>query len=258
MVNSGSKTAKKTYISKKIKDNDIQISLKDINDDYSWCDYGNFKVIIMKKNGYINATKLIHQSSKNKKLNDWTRGKLNQELIDEFSLLLDIPANHLIIPITTSSKNLTEIRGTYVHPLLITHIAHWISPKFAVKVGIWIEEWKNYSNENFIEYYNCLSKLEPSLNLNKEKTIQKELKKKLHGKTEVPTEMGYIDLLTNKDLIEIKSYDDWKCGLGQLIVYSIGYSNKQKCMYLFDVNDQKINHIQKACDLNDIKLIIYD
>jgi hypothetical protein len=62
MVKSGSKTNKVFKQSNKtIKDgnNIMNIVFKDINDDYAWGKYGDFKVIIMKENGYINATKYV-------------------------------------------------------------------------------------------------------------------------------------------------------------------------------------------------------
>jgi hypothetical protein len=61
----GSKTVKAKTPSNKIlkKKNDIrEISFKDINDVYSWGNYGDFKVIIMKENGYINATKICNDA----------------------------------------------------------------------------------------------------------------------------------------------------------------------------------------------------
>jgi hypothetical protein len=45
--------------------------------------------------------------------------------------------------VSTGSKNLTIIRGTYVHPDLIPHIASWESPKFAVKVSKIVNEYYN-------------------------------------------------------------------------------------------------------------------
>ncbi|AGD93036.1 putative KilA-N domain-containing protein [Megavirus lba] len=135
---SGSKTTKPVQKSNKLvkKKHDIRnISYKEINDKYSWGRYGSFKVIIMKENGYINATKLIHLASDKKKLNDWTRGKQAEEYITELSCDTGLTAAEILIPITTSSKNLTEIRGTYCHPDLIPHIAAWASPPFAMRVS---------------------------------------------------------------------------------------------------------------------------
>ena len=260
---SGSKTAKKFIPSgknSKPKTDIRNVIFKDINDDYAWGKYGNFKVIMMKENGYINATKLCAEATtKNgnkKELKHWKANTDTKVIMDEISFEVGIPHDQLSITIT--GGKLTIIRGTYVHPMLITPIANWISPKFAIRLGIWIEEWKNYSEENFSKYYDELANLEASQNSCKEFTIKNILKKKYKGKTEVPTEMGYIDLLTNNLLIEIKCYDNWKCALGQLIAYSIEYPNKKKCMYLFNVSVKKTSHIEKVCRLNNIKLMIYD
>jgi KilA-N domain len=164
--------------------------------------------------------------------------------------------NELIIVITGGKK--TKIRGSYVHPMLTTHIAYWISPKFAVKVGMWIEEWKKYSNKNLSKYYDSLSKLEPYQNNNKEKIIQSKLQKKLGGDIEVPTIFGNIDLVTNDKLIEIKTYDNWKFALGQVLAYGDLYNNKKKCIYLFDVpDDAKINVIKKLFAKHNVSLELY-
>ena len=236
----------------------IHISFKNINNDYHWGKYGDFKVIIMKENGYINATKLIAgdcTNNGNKKFNDWSRGKNNKKLMNEISSFVGIPVNLLYNTISTGPNNL---RGTYVHPLLMTHIAYWVSPKFSAKVGIWIEEWKSYSKQNEVEYYESLSQLDSYQNDNREKIIQKKLQKKLGGKTEVETPVGNIDLLTKSELIEIKSFDNWKHALGQLIAYSTFYPNKEKCMYLFDSSNKSVHNIKKICKANDIRLVIYD
>jgi hypothetical protein len=130
-----------------------------------------------------------------------------------------------------------------------------VSPKFAVKVGIWIEEWKKYSDKNLLDYYDALSDLEPFNHNNKKKLIQKKLHKKYGGQIEVTTQVGDIDLLTDDLLIEIKTYDNWKCALGQLIAYSTFYPNRDKCMYLFDIGDKDVKIIKKICNKENIKFM---
>lgn len=44
------------------------------------------------------------------------------------------PASELIQTVLGGQN--TEIRGTYVHQILVPHIASWISPKFAIKVSL--------------------------------------------------------------------------------------------------------------------------
>ena len=250
-----------TYIGSKTN-NINNIIFKDINEDYSFGKYGDFNVIIMKKNGYINATKLCSNAeTKNgtrKEFYRWLENNNSKILIKEISTFLEISQDKLLITITGGSKKLTIIRGTYIHPLLITHIAYWISPKFAINVSLWIDEWKKYSNENLIKYYDTLSKLDTYERLEKEKEIQLFLQEKLGGNIEVDTKIGRIDLLTNDSLIEIKTYKDWKCALGQLLAYSIFYPQKKLYMYLFDVKNNDTKLINKICNKNNINLMIYD
>jgi hypothetical protein len=60
------------------------ITFEHINDDYAWGKYmGDFKVIIMKKNGYINATKLCTLGGKHYK--HWKENKGTKELFDAFN-----------------------------------------------------------------------------------------------------------------------------------------------------------------------------
>ena len=149
-----------------------------------------------------------------------------------------------------SGGNNTEIRGTYMHPVLVTHIAYWCDPGFAIKIGIWIEEWKKYSPENELRYWKAVSDIKPNKTSDIEKQIQHKLHKKLGGEIEVYTTFGRIDLLTDDAIIEIKKYDDWKCAIGQIDVYSTVYPDKQKMIYLFDVPENNI--------LDDIKTICHN
>jgi hypothetical protein len=109
-----------------------------------------------------------------------------------------------------------------------------------------------------MDYFEALSSLDAYNNNNKEKSIQKKIHKQLGGEIEAGTPIGDIDLLTDDKLIEIKSYDDWKCGLGQIIAYSTFYPDREKHLYLFDVGDNKITIVKKICKNNDIRLTVYD
>jgi hypothetical protein len=50
---------------------------------------------------------------------------------------------------------------------------------------------------------------------------------------EVPTLAGNIDILTERELIEVKSVKSWKCAVGQVLVYAQSYPNHQKRIHLF-------------------------
>lgn len=181
---SGSKTVKKPHISnkkshiniKKDKKNILNISFKDINDEYCWGNYGDTKVILMKENGYVNATKLCSdaktKTGTKKEFKEWKKNASSKELMkalqnDLLSSGENLPGEksppEILIPITTGSKHHTEIRGTYAHPDLIPQILSWASPSFAIRVS-------RIVNEYFTKIE--LKKLEEELEI-KDHTIHK-------------------------------------------------------------------------------------
>ena len=223
--------------------------VKKINDDYSYYYYNDFKIIIQNKSGRINATDLCKKAGK--EVRHWKENKISKELIKELSKYLDMSEKRIIMTNMQGNK----IKGTYVHPLLITHIACWCGPNFAIKVSIWIEEWKKYSKKNELRYWRAIDEIKPSNNSTTEKQIQRKLYKKLGGEMEVDTTFGRIDLLTDDAVIEIKKYDDWKCAVGQVIMYSSDYPDRERIIYLFDVpEDNILDVIKTKCRNENIKV----
>lgn len=119
--------------SKKVK----TITENDINDEYSWDEYGDLKIIIMKENGYINATKVCNdiptKTGIKKKFTHWQQDADAIDIIKALSKVNKIPIDDILIPIT--GGNIAEIRGTYVHPDLVPFIISWASPAFAVRMS---------------------------------------------------------------------------------------------------------------------------
>ena len=142
-------------------------------------------------------------------------------------------------------------QGSWIHPYIATNLAQWISSTFAIKVSIWIDDWRKTQEENNLKYISELKDIKPDLfNDDIEKKIQEKLHKQLGGLIEVETDFGYIDLLTDTSIIEIKNGDNWKHGLGQLIVYSHFYPNHKKILYLFNI--RKNYKIDEFCIKYDI------
>lgn len=50
---------------------------------------------------------------------------------------------------------------------------------------------------------------------------------------EVNTPVGKIDILTDKEIIEVKRVSGWKSAVGQILVYGYYYPNHQKRIHLF-------------------------
>jgi hypothetical protein len=192
--------------------------------------FNGFNVRVRESDGYIHATDMCKIGKK--RWAKYIENKTTKEFIEELSTSVEIPTNLLIQSITTGTN---ENRGTWVHPHIATHMAQWISNIFAVKVSGWIDQW-NQSVENNQIYIYELNNLIRSKSDQKEKEIQKILSVKLNANIEVKTKYGYIDLINDVDIIEIKTADKWKSALGQILAYSDNYPNHKKWLYLFGGN----------------------
>jgi hypothetical protein len=189
--------------------------------------------ISVREDGYINATQLCKAG--NKRLDNYKESPRNIDFMNLLSIESGIPVNKLYISIIGGTKP-----GTWIHPLLATYFAQWISSKFAVKVSLWIEEWKKYNNNKKI-YETEINNLKPDNNeyFFKEKQIQDNLSIELNGKKEVKTSSGYIDILTNDEIIEIKNGKSWKHAVGQILIYALEYPNHKKRIHLFNILPDK-------------------
>lgn len=97
--------------------------------------YGNYNIIIMSSNGYINATELC--LSHNKRFNTWRYTKKNKRLIKYVS-------NSLI-----KISNSNTFNGIYVHPLLLPHIVFWLSPTTTISSNTSSQEKQDNIEEDY-------------------------------------------------------------------------------------------------------------
>jgi hypothetical protein len=111
---------------------------ENINDKYSWGNYGEFKVLMMRENGYINVTKLCKEGGKEFRF--WRRLDMADNLIKETSSDGHRCTSDILITINGGNQTLLT-RGTYAHPDLVPHIASWVSPSFAIKVSRIVNEY---------------------------------------------------------------------------------------------------------------------
>jgi hypothetical protein len=102
-----------------------------VNEEYGWGKYGEFRVLIRRKDGWVNVTKLCKDGGR--ELFSWTRLESANSVIVEVERALQI-CRAQIFEVFHAGSNY-ELSGTYAHPLLVPHIASWISPEFAVKVS---------------------------------------------------------------------------------------------------------------------------
>ena len=130
-----------------------RVTFEPINEKYSNARYGEFDVIMDMTTGYINATKLCAQGGK--RFDNWLENKSSRELMKELEDTINLSLeNNKKISISVSCGYYGYLRGRYVHPDLIPHIASWVSSKFAIKVSKIINEWVQASQENKNRYWN--------------------------------------------------------------------------------------------------------
>jgi hypothetical protein len=209
--------------------------------------FKGFNIRVRETDGYIHASDMCKVGGK-KRWNDYIRLTSTKEFLYELSIALETSTSLLI---QSKKGNAKAGAGTWVHPRIATHLAQWISPEFAVKITGWIEHWKYIDNKNNEEYMNHLSNLKPSISNQKEREVQLKLQSELNAEIEVETKYGYIDLITDTDIIEIKVADNWKHALGQILAYSVEYPDHQKWIYLFDGEfDDDIVQLCSKFDVN--------
>lgn len=104
-----------------------------INENFGYGKYGEFDVVMMKKNGYINATKLCEDISKKigKKINfkEWIKTEQAEELMEY--IISSGESSNVLIKVKHEKNN--DIKGTYADPCLIPHLITWASPKHGIK-----------------------------------------------------------------------------------------------------------------------------
>lgn len=77
------------------------------------------------------------------------------------------------------------------------------------------------------------------------------------GETEVPTPIGYIDLLNEEFLVEFKYYTDAKGALGQVLCYSHFRPRKRLLIVLFGkglATWKAYPHFERVCALHDVEV----
>lgn len=163
--------------------------------------------------GYCHATKLC--KSAGKKLNDYLRLKRSKAYLNALSLDTGISVSNLVIELRGAPDGDASLQGTWVHPEIAKHLVDWVF------------------NERITQT---------------EKKIKNRLSEKLNGETEVLTPIGAIDVLTSKEIIEVKRVKNWKAALGQVLAYGYFYPSHQKRIHLFGkAHSVSVKHISSIC-----------
>lgn len=205
--------------------------------------------MIRKEDGYINATQLC--KSGGKEFKKWHKNDKTKQVVEKVCIKTKIDKDSLI---QINKSGLNEERCTWVHPTIGLHIAQWISTDFFLQTVDWINEWR-MDNENNEKYKKAIETIIPDNDTKKiEKMLQLYYKTQMGGEIEVETPFGYIDLLTDTKLIEIKNALHWKHALGQILSYSNFFPSHEKWIYLFDMKDSLYEQIEMLLKKFDVHL----
>jgi hypothetical protein len=203
----------------------------------------NNTIIEIRDDGYVNLTMIC--TAGEKKISHWNSTAKKKKFIQLLSDDTGIPVDRLIESSSVRSGGFE--RGTFAHPRVALNVAQWVSIAFEIEVSRWIEEWRDYK-DNDTRYRTSLNSIQPEdCNAHIERDIQHRLQKDVGGEIEVETTIGYIDLLTDTMLIEIKEASQWKHGLGQVLCYSNYESRDSYRLHLFGELPVSKKDIENTC-----------
>lgn len=84
-----------------------------------------------------------------------------------------------------------------------------------------------------------------------EKIIVKKLQRQIGGRREIKSSLGYIDLLTKNQVIEVKNAQRFLQALRQVLCYSQDFPELEKRIHLFGHNAKYYQHkAEKLCEKN--------
>ena len=102
------------------------LAYEQIKDNYWYAAYGEFNIIMMKDNSFVNATKLC--SSRGRDYRNWIRQDQIKELIKYLPTINEVPY------ICIKSEFQDILNGSYINPLLLPILCNWLSSNFALNV----------------------------------------------------------------------------------------------------------------------------
>jgi len=97
-------------------------------------------------------------------------------------------------------------------------------------------------------------KVKDKVDENNEDRIKDELCYKLKGKKDVQSECGFINIVTNTQIIVVKTCIKWKYAMGQILSYGLDeqFCNHEKRIHLFNCDDATVKKAIEVCAKYDI------
>ena len=100
-----------------------------------------------------------------------------------------------------------------------------------------------------LEYVTAMSNLTcDDGNTCMERIVRDALALKCNGKIEVECKHGFIDILSDDELIEVKHVSGYKHALGQVLAYSKSFSTRSLRIHLFGTEDELKPDLIELCE----------
>ena len=160
-------------------------------------DYNGF-AISQKQNGYVSLTDMAVASGK--LVADYLRLDSTVEYLEALARDLNCSSKSLII-VVKGGKNQ---QGTWAHFKVFKHFEGWCK--------------KSENKKSFLV---------------SEHSIRNKIAKLLGGQIEVPCKTGFVDVLTDLEVIEVKKIKSWKAAVGQVLIYALEFDGKIPRIHLF-------------------------
>ena len=113
------------------------INVERINDDYEFIQYNaHLRIIHSIKDDMYQAQSIITACNSIKQIKHWLENQSTKELLQEFESekgSVGIPTYQKIYENRPNLPN--ELKGMYIHRLLVNHIAMWCSPLYAIYIA---------------------------------------------------------------------------------------------------------------------------
>jgi hypothetical protein len=175
-----------------------------------------------------------------KRFRNWKKNKQTQNLLKEVSNFIGIEKQKLIITVENVNN---KLKGTYVHSKLISNIAGWASPKFALTICNIVDKYMEnkalLEKEKIIEKQKMSIKKKDQLLEKRDLSIKKKdkLLKKKECKIDIMSKKMDKLLNNNEELLDTNKKMDTK-------LKHLMKSNNT----IINQNDEISNKLDSACD----------
>lgn len=170
------------------------------NGRFEWYQYNaDLRIIHCRDDDTFHAGSIIKALGSTKDLSNWQRLKQTSELMTGFMTLRKFTEGQLI-NVVPSKGNVNGVAGTYIHRLLVNHFAIWVSPRYAYKISVLLDDY--FELQRQVEEKRALSDENKTL-MQKVDEQTAEIKRLLDYAKKADTDLTAVrrDLSTAKGLL---------------------------------------------------------